>query len=134
MSAAQSRKPRVRKTAPTVRQRAEQAQQKASEPKPRRIKRAASAAARPVKKLHLPDNAVTKPIKSVGRFLKRVLRRLVPSYFINAWRELKLVTWPTRLETWRLTGAVFIFAIVFGALVAGVDKILDVIFKNFVLK
>jgi preprotein translocase SecE subunit len=129
---ASGQKPRIRKSAPTVRQRAEKA--KAENPKPQRIKKVATAAASPVKKLHLPDNGLTRPIKSVGRFLKKVLGWLVPKYIINSWREVRLVVWPSRKETWRLTGAVFIFAIVFGALVAGVDKILDMIFKSFVIK
>lgn len=73
----------------------------------------------------------------VGRVLGTVLRPLrwlVPSYFVNAWREVRQVTWPSRRETWRLTLAVFIFAIVFGSLVAVVDKGLDFIFKNVILK
>jgi len=53
---------------------------------------------------------------------------------VNAWREVRQVTWPSRRETWRLTGAVFIFAIVFGALVYGVDTGLDALFKKVILK
>jgi len=64
----------------------------------------------------------------------RPLRWLMPVYFVNSWRELRHVGWPNRRETWRLTLAVFIFAIVFGALVAGVDWILDQIFKKVILK
>lgn len=67
-------------------------------------------------------------------FLLRPLRWLTPRYFINSWREVKQVTWPSRRETWRLTLAVFIFAVVFGALVAGVDKVLDLLFKKVILK
>ena len=70
----------------------------------------------------------------IFRPLKKVLSWLLPRYFINSWREVKQVTWPSRSETWRLAGAVIIFAIVFGALIAGVDKILDAIFKNVILK
>ena len=68
------------------------------------------------------------------RPLVRPLRWLVPIYFVNSWRELRHVSWPNRRETWRLTVAVFIFAIVFGALIAGVDWILDQIFKKVILK
>ncbi|MBI2588633.1 preprotein translocase subunit SecE [Candidatus Saccharibacteria bacterium] len=66
--------------------------------------------------------------------LKKILSWLVPRYFINSWREVRQVTWPTRIETRRLTLAVLIFAIVFGSLVAGVDKILDEVFKKVILK
>lgn len=77
------------------------------------------------------------PRASIFRILRVVLRPfhwLVPSYFINSWREVRKVTWPNRRETWRLTLAVFIFAVVFGALIAGVDKTLDLIFKKVILK
>ncbi|MBI2285812.1 preprotein translocase subunit SecE [Candidatus Saccharibacteria bacterium] len=77
---------------------------------------------------------VLRPLAPIGRVLLRVLGWLVPRYFINSWRELRLVTWPNRRETWRLTVAVLIFAIVFGALVYVVDLGLDQLFKRFVLR
>ncbi len=73
---------------------------------------------------------VFRPLKP----LLRPLRWLVPSYFVNSWLEVRQVSWPNRRETWRLTLAVFIFAIVFGALVAAVDKGLDELFKQVILK
>ena len=121
------RKPRVRKSAPTIRERAEVAKTKAEAQKPKRIRTTLSKAARPLGKVKLPQNRATSA-------LKKVLGWLVPRYFVNAWREVRLVTWPSRKETWRLTGAVFIFAIIFGALVAVVDKGLDEVFKKLVLK
>lgn len=123
------RKPRVRKTAPTVREQIEVATKKAEGPHKKKgpLRRFLSAIWRPIRR-------ILQPLAPVGRFLKKILRWLVPRYFINAWRELKLVTWPTRRETWRLTGAVFVFALVFGALVAVVDKGLDEIFKKLILK
>jgi preprotein translocase SecE subunit len=133
-SDSEGRKPRVRKSAPTVRERNEAVRVKEESAKPGRVKSTASLAAKPVKKLRLGDR---KPIKLAAkpfRLLKKVLAWIVPSYFINSWREVKQVQWPGRKETWRLTLAVFIFAIVFGALVAGVDKGLDEIFKKVVLK
>ena len=130
------RKPRIRKTAPTVRERVEAAQAKASEDKPKRLRSLASKVPKPKKRprLHLPNN---KLLATVGRILRpvgKVLSKLAPRYFLNAWRELRQVTWPNRRETWRLTLAVMIFATVFGALVAAVDKGLDVAFKHLVLK
>jgi len=116
-----AKKPRIRKTAPTVRE------------------LAAATAEKPVKKpkrIKAPANA-GKVIKPLGRVLSpvgRALKWLTPRYFINSWRELRQVTWPNRRETWRLTLAVFVFAVVFGALVAGVDKGLDVLFKHLVLR
>jgi preprotein translocase SecE subunit len=123
------RKPRVRKNAPTIRQKMEAAQAEADKPEPSR---------RPIKKATRPVRAVFSPIfRFLGKILsplKRPLKWLVPRYFINSWREVRQVTWPSRRETWRLTAAVFVFAIVFGALVAVVDKGLDEIFKKLILK
>src|SRR5581483_6398752 len=126
------RKPRIRKSAPTVRERAEAAKAKDEQP-PKRARRVLAKIASPFKKLRLGDRKVFRWIAKSFKLLGRGLRWLVPRYFINAWRELRQVYWPNRRETWRLTLAVFVFAIVFGALVAGVDKGLDELFKKVVL-
>ena len=129
------RKPRIRKTAPTVRENIEAAkQEQASSTQPGRIKKTASKVAAPARKLRLRDRKLFRALARVFRPIGRALRWLVPKYLINSWRELRKVVWPGRSETWRLTLAVFIFAIVFGALVAGVDKVLDELFKKLVLK
>jgi preprotein translocase SecE subunit len=128
------RKPRIRKTAPTIRQLAEQASKDAEKEKPRRVRKAASKVASPLKKVRVPAHRFPKPLRVLGRWVKKVLSFLVPKYFINSWREVRLVTWPSRKETWRLTGAVFIFAAVFGVMVSVVDKILDLVFKHLILK
>lgn len=120
------RKPRIRKSAPTLREKVEMERAKTEEPKKRRL----GAVPRP----RIPSNPVTRALMRVGRALKKVLGWLVPRYFVNSWREVRQVTWPTRRETWRLTAAVFVFAIIFGALVAVVDKGLDEIFKKVILK
>ncbi len=115
------KKVRIRK-APTAREQAEAAHA------------AAEASAEP-SKLSVVKAKLPKP--NIFRFLRpilRPLRWLVPTYFINSWREVRQVTWPNRRETWRLTLAVFIFAIIFGSLVAGVDKGLDLLFKKVILK
>jgi preprotein translocase SecE subunit len=127
-------KPRVRK-APTLREQAEVARNKAeTERKPSKVRRLISKTGAAMRKTHLTRNPVTKLVARFGRLFLKVLRWLTPNYFINSWREVRLVTWPSRKETWRLTSAVFIFAIIFGALVSGVDKILDELFKNVILK
>jgi preprotein translocase SecE subunit len=128
------RKPRIRKSAPTVRERVEAAKAQQENPKPRRGRRAVSKAAAPFKKLRLRDRRVIKAAGRPLRPIRRLLAWLVPRYFVNSWREVRQVVWPSRRETWRLTLAVFVFAIVFGAMVAGVDKGLDEIFKKVILK
>lgn len=127
------RAPRIRKSAPTVRELAEAARSKEDEAsKPKRIKRVSAKTSTPLKKLTKtqPARLIAMPFRWIGK----ALSWLTPRYVINSWRELRQVQWPSRRETWRLTLAVFIFALVFGSLVAGVDKGLDELFKKVVLK
>jgi len=128
------RRPRIRKSAPTLREKQEAARTKEETPKPRRIAKLASRGTTPLKKLRLGDRRAVKAGARAVAPVKKGLSWIVPRYFVNSWREVRKVVWPSRKETWRLTLAVFIFAVVFGAMVAGVDKGLDEIFKKLVLK
>ncbi len=130
----QKRRPRIRKSAPTVRERVEAAKEKAEQPKKKPVKVMFGRLASPLGRLKLRERRVTKIMAVPLRFIKKILSWLVPRYFVNSWRELRQVQWPSRRETWRLTLAVFVFAIVFGAMVAGVDKGLDELFKKVILK
>jgi preprotein translocase subunit SecE len=128
-------KPKKRRLRPaeTVRERTEKAAKPA---KPRRISRTTGKVAKPLKAasnfgrreyyLPLPEN-------KAGRFLNK-RRHIMPSYFRNSWRELRLVTWPSRRETWKLALAVFMFAIIFGVIIAITDYGLDKIFRKVLLK
>lgn len=131
-----SKKPRVRKVE-TVRQRNEKvaakAEAKAGKQPKRRVRRAASAAVRPLKK---PATIIsrplrTRPVRFVGRWLGRILW---PRYFRNAWKEILQVTWPDRKTTWKLTAAVLVFAIAFGLAAAGTDWVLDKIIRRIVFR
>ena len=68
-----------------------------------------------------------RPIRFVGRILGF-------GYFRSSAQELKQVTWPNWRESRRLTTAVIIFSVVFGALIALVDYGLDKLFKQVLLK
>lgn len=83
------------------------------------------------------------PLKQIGHGLRWFFRlrgvRLIGrifglSYIRSSWQELKLVTWPTRRDGRRLTTAVIIFSVIFGALIAIVDYGLDKLFKQVLLK
>lgn len=54
-------------------------------------------------------------------------------YIIDSWSELRGVTWPTFRESVRLTMAVVIFSVVFGAVIAVIDFFLDKVFKQILL-
>jgi preprotein translocase SecE subunit len=68
-----------------------------------------------------------KPVRFIGRMLGF-------SFMRGSWQELRLVTWPTKHEGRRLTTAVVLFSVVFGALIAVVDYGLDKLFKQLLLK
>lgn len=122
-------KKRILKSAQTVRQRS---QTPVSDKKPRRLRQGANTAARPFKAMHRTGKReyyLPMPDNRVGRFLGK-RRSLIPRYFREAWAELRQVVWPSRRETWKLTLAVFIFAIIFGLLVAITDYGLDKLFRR----
>ncbi len=130
----QKPKRRIRKVE-TVRERAEKSAEP-GKPKTRRIRETAAKASAPLgaagrfgaREYHpvkLPDN-------KAGRFLAKK-RRIFPKFFVEAWQELRQVTWPSRKETTKLTLAVLVFAIIFGGMVALVDYGLDKLFRNVIL-
>lgn len=135
-SAKTAKKRQLKKTE-TVRERTNRTV--SAPPKKRHIRRATSHIAKPfrvvgrfIARLLSPFNFLLKPFKTrparaVGRFLSRVL---LLKFFREAWAELRLVRWPTARETVRLTVAVFVFSILFGAIVAITDYGLDKIFKK----
>lgn len=100
---------------------------------PRRIKKTASAVKRPVKAVldagKKEYHLMPQSDSGVKGFLTKS-RRVTPSYFRSSYKELKLVSWPNRKETWRLVFAVFLFATLFGLLITVVDFGLDKLFKQ----
>lgn len=83
------------------------------------------------------------PLKQIGHALRwffrlKPLRFLAKvfgfTYIYRSWKELKYVTWPSLRESLRLTSAVIIFSVIFGAIIAVVDYGLDKLFKQVLLK
>lgn len=50
-------------------------------------------------------------------------------FFRDIKSELKLVTWPTKEQTIKLTGAVIAFVIIFGAITGAFDYVISSIIK-----
>jgi preprotein translocase SecE subunit len=71
------------------------------------------------------------PFRLVGKVLGKVL---FLGSFRRSWQELRQVNWPNWRQSRRLTMAVLIFAIVFGAAIAGVDFVMEKAFKDILLK
>ncbi len=108
--------------------------------------KATEASDKPKRSLKLKQTSgkVTQPVLGpIGRLLNKVFNRqpfilisriLLPRYFRDSWRELRLVSWPSRRQSRDLTYAVLAFAVVFGCVVALVDYGLDKIFRGILLK
>lgn len=57
----------------------------------------------------------------------------IGGYFKGAWRELGEVRWPTRRQTWSMTGALVGFTAVFVVLILLLDALFEYLF-NLILK
>lgn len=126
-------KRRLRAPSQTVREQAEKAQADADKPvRTRRLKAAAASTRKPFGKAARLFNY--QPFKTIALIGKIIGRILVPKFVRNAFRELRLVTWPDRKKTRQLTFAVLAFAIVFGVIITVVDYGLDKLFKSLILK
>lgn len=127
---ASSKKPVLKKP---VSMRESAAKKRAAAAKPKRVRKAAEAATKPAQ---AAGSILTKEIhvlpKSEKSFWTRS-RHILPRYFRESWAELKQVTWPGRIETWRLVGAVFMFSIVVGVFVWLVDMGFERLFKEIIL-
>lgn len=141
MADKKSSKPRKLKKQPeSFREQSAKQREKAAQP--RRLRKTATSAAKPVKaarsgigKLFKPLGFIltpfkTKPMRAIGRFLSKIL---LLNYFRASWQELRQVTWPNRKETTKLTSAVIIFALVFGVFITVVDYGLDKLFRWIIL-
>jgi preprotein translocase SecE subunit len=131
----------LKKASPTVRERSEQTAN--ANPKSQRVRNTARKASTPfravgrfIAKILRPFRFLlwpfkTRPVRFIGRVIASIL---FLRYFRESWKELRQVSWPGRRETWQLTFAVFIFALVFGLMITVVDYGLDKLFQKILLK
>jgi len=153
-----AKKRRLRAPAPTVREKAAQSVEAATNPKTTnasRVKKAAKTTGRPFaklarwiaaplkfvgKKLAKPAKVVfdRQPFRFIWKVIKWIAKILSIILFIrfvaSAFKEVKEVTWPNLKQTTRLTWAVLVFGVVFAAFIAVIDYGLDKLFKAIILK
>ena len=115
----------------TVRERTENV--KTPKKRVRRTVKKAAAPIKTIKKLHAKEYHLPLPENKLGRLLsKRV--KLFPRFVVEAFKEVKQVTWPNRRDTISLTFAVFIFAVAFAIIVGLLDFGLSKAFEKFIVK
>lgn len=122
-----SKKPKV-----SIRERNRKAAE--SKEKPKRIRKAAVQARRPVTGAAkvLSTEFHILPRKNDTGFFTRS-RKVTPKYFADSAQELRFVTWPGRKETWKLVFAVFVFALTLGIFIAVLDYGITKAFRNIIL-
>lgn len=105
-----------------------------SKDKPKRIRKAAKSAVKPV---GIVGDTLTRefhvlPQKQNPGFSTKS-RKITPSYFRNSWTELRKVEWPNFKNTWKLVFAVFVFAIGLGIAISLLDFGLEKLFRQIIL-
>ena len=79
-----------------------------------------------------------KPAPKFAQILAKLFKFIaapfvaLSKYLMDSWRELKLVRWPTRKETWKMTGAVIAFSVGFATLILLLDGLFNWIFKTLI--
>lgn len=132
------KKKRLVKNPETFRERALKAGQASGKPKrSARFKQAGGNFVRPVTRpvtAAASKTAHFKPLRPLFKVLRFIGKILFPAYLRQSWHELRQVTWPGWRESRRLTFAVLVFAVAFGAAVAVIDFGLDRLFRDILLK
>ncbi len=125
----------IRKKQETIREKADKSAKKlARTPRTRKLKTTVS---KPVGKVGRALGKEFHPIKTSDSKVGRILGKrqsLAPSYFVQAFRELKQVTWPSKKTVFRLTFAVLLFSTVLAAVIKGMDYGFDKLFKDVIIK
>lgn len=126
MAAPDEDKKNTRKKVESVRERAERAISEAAKPaKAQNLTPAEETRRKQIKLLgRLKRNKTPNPDKKPRRF------HFFPKFIRNAFNEIKLVTWPDRITTTKLSFAVIIFATIFSILVSLVDYGFGHLFKR----
>ena len=128
MASSEKDNKKTRKQTESVRDRAEKAIAGASKPKNKEVTSEKDSRTKKLKLLKKKQKSdKPKKEKKTRRF------HIVPRFIKEAFKEIRLVTWPDARTTFRLTTAVIIFATVFSIMVSLVDYGFGKIFKKVFL-
>jgi preprotein translocase subunit SecE len=76
-----------------------------------------------------PSSKAAKQTTDTKKTTRRNPFRAIGGYFAGAWRELREVRWPTRSQTWGMTGALIGFTAVFVVLILLLDALFKYLFE-----
>lgn len=102
------------------------------EPKVTRIK-ASDTGKKSIKKQSVQTEHI-KPVGADEKPAKRNVFKRIADYFKGSWQELKLVRWPDRKTTWKMTGALVMFTAIFALVILLLDYGLQYLFKLLIGK
>lgn len=86
-----------------------------------------SGAEKPAKITKKPENNDEKPLKSVFILARPFVA--LGRYLRDSWRELRMVRWPNRKATWKMTLAVLIYCAIFIIFIVLLDLFFTFIFN-----
>ena len=134
-ASSKTKKPKRRlKAAPSLREQA--TKQEAKKAKPSKLKKFfGSKLFTPFREVGIVFQLVWRSKVFVPiRFIVRIIGKIIaPPYIRNSFKELKHVSWPGFVLSWKLTFAVIVFAICFGLLIAGLDFVFEKLFREVLL-
>lgn len=87
------------------------------------------AGGKKAKKTKTSPKRISTKTKKSGKANRTNPIRAFGSYIKASFREIRLVKWPTRRETWTMTLAVVIYSLVIIAIVLLFDNVYDWLFK-----
>ena len=84
-----------------------------------------------------PKKSVQKAPKHHSKFVRILLFPLKPffalgRYFRDSWREIRLVQWPTRRFTWKMTLSVIGYVVIFVIFIGVLDLLFTLLFTNII--
>ena len=81
-----------------------------------------------------PEKDVASVKKQIADEKKVNVLRRIGGYFKGSWEEIKLVRWPDRRSTWKMTGALIAFTVAFAVVILLLDYGFQALFKALLNK
>ncbi len=90
----------------------------ASKSKGQKTKSTKAPMSKPLLVITWPFRMIAKPFVALGRYIR------------DSWHEIRQVRWPNRKATWKMTGAILIYAALIMTIILLLDALFTFIFNN----